>query len=250
MGLEHIFDESGSFKPQMPFYDVLNPLPLPLEVSAAGTPKGLFNCFNCGSEDHKVRECRKSKDQSCISLNMNWMKQFGTSGSSSRSRFSRVRYYDGVEKIESEGNDGKEMGESKLHVFENLEEMPPVSKTKKLSRTTSITEMNQEERNRRPRHSNYNDRVGRFNQNSRGNYNNRWNNNNNNWNKNNNDRRWNNNQRNNNQYRQNDQHYQNFNNNRRQQGGNRWRNDGFQHRRQNYQNNNGWGQQNNRQQYQ
>lgn len=164
------FAEIRPHSVKTPFYDVFNDYPLPIEYDDRGKVKGIFNCFNCGSAEHRVNECEVVKDRSCIHLNKTWMQSYGkapTAGSYRVPR-TRTRYFEKLKELdEADDKDkGEELKQSGLKFFDSLEEMPVVPKLPS-KRAKSISQMEKEEQEFRAR------RGGRRHYGNRGGYDNR-----------------------------------------------------------------------------
>jgi len=152
-----MLDPFAELKPSSkntPFYHVYNDLPLPIELDNRGKVRGIFNCFNCGSPDHRISDCPVAKNHACIRLNKTWMNQYGKGPTAKSYRPPRggTRYFEKLQNVEDEDDEEDQPGEeeevatSGLKIFDSLEEMPKPEKLS-MQRAKSISEMEQDERN-------------------------------------------------------------------------------------------------------
>jgi len=148
------FAEIKPYTVKTPFYDVVNDLPLPITYDDRGKVKGIFDCFNCGSNEHRCNECPVVLDHSCVHLNKSWMQAYGKAPTARSYRPPRgnVRYFEKLKDLDDENKEGddEELKASGLKFFDSLEEMPEVPKLA-TKRAKSISEMEKDEEEFRKR---------------------------------------------------------------------------------------------------
>lgn len=79
---------------EVPQYRVVNEVPLPFKRDEKGLIKELLRCFNCGSADHKLTDCKEKFNRGCVNMNKSWMNDFARIGAKRRKpQFNKERYF-------------------------------------------------------------------------------------------------------------------------------------------------------------
>lgn len=91
-----ILDRYGvSQRVMVPHYRTINEIPMPCARNQQGMITSLMCCFNCGSKDHNLRDCKIKRDRACIQMNRSWMQEYARIGvKKSRGPDMRTRYFD------------------------------------------------------------------------------------------------------------------------------------------------------------
>jgi len=149
------FAEIKPYSVKTPLYDVVNDLPLPITYDDRGKVKGIFDCFNCGSNEHRCNECPVVLDHSCVHLNKSWMQAYGKAPTarSYRPPRGKVRYFEKLKDLDDDENkeaEDEEVKASGLKFFDSIEEMPEVPKLA-TNRAKSISQMEKDEEEFRKR---------------------------------------------------------------------------------------------------
>lgn len=78
----------------IPRYQAINEVPLPCIRNKQGMIISLMRCFNCGSKDHNLRDCKIKRDRECVQMNKCWMQEYARIGvKKSREHEVHSRYF-------------------------------------------------------------------------------------------------------------------------------------------------------------
>jgi len=78
---------------QVPQYRVVNEVPLPCKRDEQGLIKELLRCFNCGSKDHKLNDCKIKFDREIVNMNKSWMNDYARIGAKRKRENFNARYF-------------------------------------------------------------------------------------------------------------------------------------------------------------
>jgi len=80
--------------PIVPHYKEINEVPLPCVRNKQGMIIELMCCFNCGSNNHNLRDCKIKRDRDCVQMNRTWMQEYARIGvKKSRDQEVHERYF-------------------------------------------------------------------------------------------------------------------------------------------------------------
>jgi len=78
----------------IPHYQAINEVPLPCVRNKQGMITSLMRCFNCGSSNHNLRDCKIKRDRECVQMNKSWMQEYARIGvKKSRDHEVHSRYF-------------------------------------------------------------------------------------------------------------------------------------------------------------